>query len=141
MLRHVWCEVDLEAARHNTRALADLAAPAQLLAVVKADGYGHGAVPMARAALDAGAAWLGVALVEEGAALRAAGIDAPILVLSEPPPPLATAVVTHGLTPVVYRSNGIEALAKAVADFGGQEPLSVHLKVDTGMHRVGCPPE
>jgi len=141
MLRHVWCEIDLDAARHNTRTLADLAGPAEMLAVVKADGYGHGAVPMARAALDAGATWLGVALVEEGAALRAAGIVAPILVLSEPPPALATAVVTHGLTPVVYTTNGIEALAKAVADFGGQQPLPVHLKVDTGMHRVGCSPD
>jgi len=141
LFRPAWSEVDLGAIRANVATLAALAEPAGLLAVVKADGYGHGAVPMARAALDAGATWLGVALVEEGASLRAAGIDAPILVLSEPPPPLATAVVTHGLTPVVYTSNGIEALAKAVADFGGQHPLAVHLKVDTGMHRVGCSPD
>ena len=80
-----------------------------------ADGYGHGAVPVARAALDAGASWLGVALVEEGAELRAAGIDAPILVLSEPPPAAAPAVVGLGLTPVAYTPVGIEALAKAVA--------------------------
>jgi alanine racemase len=136
--RPVWAEVDLDAVRTNVRTLAELAAPAALMAVVKADGYGHGAVPVARAALDAGAAWLGVALVEEGAELRAAGIDAPILVLSEPPPAAAPAVVALGLTPVAYTPVGIEALAKAVAHADGDAPLSVHLKVDTGMHRVGC---
>jgi alanine racemase len=135
--RPVWAEIDLDAVRANIRALAGAASPAALMAVVKADGYGHGAVPVARAALDAGAQWLGVALVEEGAELRAAGIDAPVLVLSEPPPPAAAAVVALGLTPVAYTPPGIDALAKAVAD-SGAEPLPVHLKVDTGMHRVGC---
>jgi alanine racemase len=137
-LRPVWAEIDLEAVRANTRALVELAAPAVVLAVVKADGYGHGAVPVARAALDAGASWLGVALVEEGIALRAAGIEAPILLLSEPPPAAAAAVVEHALTPTVYTTSGIDALAKAVAEAGSDAPLPVHLKVDTGMHRVGC---
>ncbi|MDQ6854285.1 MAG: alanine racemase [Actinomycetota bacterium] len=136
--RPVWAEVDLDAVRANVRTLADFAAPAALMAVVKADGYGHGAVPVARAALDAGASWLGVALVEEGAELRAAGIDAPILVLSEPPPAAAPAVVGLGLTPVAYTPVGIEALAKAVAHADTADPLPVHLKIDTGMHRVGC---
>src|SRR6185295_6125929 len=90
---------------------------------------------------DAGAEWLGVALVEEGVALRELGIDAPIMVLSEADPAAAAAVVEHALTPVVYTPNGIEALAKAVADAGGDSPLPVHLKVDTGMHRVGCSPD
>jgi alanine racemase len=135
--RPVWAEIDLDAVRANVRTLAGIARPAALMAVVKADGYGHGAVPVARAALDAGAAWLGVALVEEGAELRAAGIDAPVLVLSEPPAAAAPAVVALGLTPVVYTAAGIEALAKAVAD-SGADPLAVHLKVDTGMNRVGC---
>jgi alanine racemase len=135
--RPVWAEIDLDAVRTNVRTLAGVASPAALMAVVKADGYGHGAVPVARAALDAGAQWLGVALVEEGAELRAAGIDAPVLVLSEPPPPAAPAVVALGLTPVAYTRPGIDALAKAVADTGA-DPLAVHLKVDTGMHRVGC---
>jgi alanine racemase len=139
--RPAWSEVDLGAVRANARVLAETAAPAALLAVVKADGYGCGAVPVARAALDAGATWLGVALVEEGAELRAAGIDAPILVLSEPPPEAAGAVVSAALTPVVYTELGIEALAKAVAELSPDAALPVHLKVDTGMHRVGCPPE
>ena len=137
-LRPVWGEVDLGAVRGNVRALRELARPAVLLAVVKADAYGHGAVPVARAALEAGAIWLGVALVEEGVALRAAGIDAPILVLSEPAPAAAGAVVAHRLTPVVYTPAGVEALATAVLDTDGGNALPVHLKVDTGMHRVGC---
>jgi alanine racemase len=136
--RPVWAEVDLAAVRANVHALRECAAPAQVLAVVKADGYGHGAVPIARAALEAGAVGLGVALVEEGIELRDAGIDAPILVLSEPIPEAAAGVVHYGLTPVVYTLAGIDALAKAVADRGAHDRLGVHLKVDTGMHRVGC---
>ncbi len=138
--RAAWVEIDLGAVRDNVAALARYAAPAQVLAVVKADGYGHGAAPIARAALEAGATWLGVALVEEGVALRDEGIDAPILVLSEPAPEAAHAVVVHSLTPVVYTEGGIDALAKAVADLGRDDPLPVHLKVDTGMHRVGATP-
>ncbi len=107
------------------------------MAVVKADGYGHGAVPVARAAVDAGATALGVALVEEGVELRDAGLDVTVLLLSEPPPEAAAEVVARRLTPVVYTETGIDSLAKAVADQGA-EPLPVHLKVDTGMHRVGA---
>lgn len=137
-LRPVWVEVDLGAVRHNVAALARSAAPAALMAVVKADAYGHGAVPVARAAVDAGAAWLGVALVEEGVELRSGGLEVPVMVLSEPPPGAAPVVVDRGLTPVVYTRAGIEALAAAAAARG--ERLGVHLKVDTGMRRVGCAP-
>jgi alanine racemase len=137
--RPAWVEVDLAALRHNVRVLRELAAPAGVMAVVKADAYGHGAVPVARAAVEAGAAWLGVALVEEGLELRDAGVDAPIMVLSEPPLDAAAAVIANRLTPVVYTQAGIEALAKASSAFGAHGRLSVHLKVDTGMHRVGCP--
>src|SRR5947208_13466874 len=87
--RPVWADIDLDAVRGNVRTLAGVASPAALLAVVKANGYGHGAVPVARAALDAGATWLGVARVEEGVQLRDAGIDAPIMLLSEPAPRVA----------------------------------------------------
>ncbi len=140
-VRAVWSEIDLDAIRANVARLRAFAGPAAFLAVVKANGYGHGAVPVARAALDAGATWLGVARVQEGIELRAAGIDAPILLLSEPSPRVADAVVAHELTPVVYTEPGIDALAKAVADAGRVTPLAVHLKVDTGMHRVGCTTE
>jgi alanine racemase len=137
--RPAWADIDLGAIRHNAGLLAARAAPAALMAVVKADGYGHGAVPAARAALEGGATWLGVALVEEGLELREAGIEAPILVLAEAPAEAAEAVVAGRLTPVVYSGPWIEALAKAAAD--DVEPLPVHLKVDTGMHRVGCTPQ
>jgi alanine racemase len=136
--RPVWAEVDLDAIRANVRALRAFVAPSAVLAVVKADGYGHGAVAVGRAAVEAGASGLGVALVEEGVQLREAGIDAPVLVLSEPVPGAAQCVVEHRLTPVVYTTAGIEALAKAVVATGRDEPLGVHLKVDTGMHRVGA---
>src|SRR2546430_203514 len=137
--RPVWAEVDLEAVRANVRALRALVAPAAVCAVVKADGYGHGAVAVGGAALEAGAGCLAVALVEEGVQLREAGIDAPVLVLSEPVPAAAETVIAHRLTPVVYTATGIDALAKAVS-VQGCDSIDVHLKVDTGMHRVGCDP-
>ena len=138
--RPTWVEIDLDAIGHNVEVLGKLVAPAALMAVVKADAYGHGAVPVALAALRAGAAALGVALVEEGVELRDAGVEVPILVLSEPATEAAPEVVARRLTPVVYTEVGIDALAKSVADQGA-DPLGVHLKVDTGMHRVGAPPE
>ena len=135
--RPTWVEIDLAAVRHNVTVMAGLVRPAEVMAIVKADAYGHGAVPVAEAALEAGARALGVALVEEGVRLRDAGIEAPILVLSEPAPDAASEVVGRALTPVVYTETGIDALAKAVTD-SGNAPFGVHLKVDTGMHRVGA---
>jgi alanine racemase len=126
--------VDLDAIRHNVRTLHP--AGSELMAIVKADGYGHGAVPVARAAAEAGATWLGVALVEEGLELRLAGVEVPILVLSELPRGSEPVALAHRLTPVVYTPEGVEAVAAAAPGVG------VHVKVDTGMHRVGVwPPE
>ena len=130
-------EVDLDAIRHNVRALKP--AGAELMAVVKANGYGHGDVPVARAALEAGATWLGVALVEEGLRLREAGIEAPTLVLSEFPPGSEKDALAGGLTPSLYTDAGRAALAEATASVG--RPVGVHVKVDTGMRRVGHGPE
>jgi alanine racemase len=126
-------EVDLAAIRQNVRALAEVMAPAKVCAVVKADGYGHGDVPVAEAAVEAGATWLAVALAEEGVRLREAGIEAPILLLSEPPSSDATEVIRWNLTPTVYRPDFVESLRVAGAD-------RVQIKVDTGMHRVGVAP-
>jgi alanine racemase len=138
-LRPAWVEVDLDAIRTNARRLAKLSAPAALCAVVKAGGYGHGAVPVARATLEGGATHLAVALVEEGRELRLAGIGAPVLVLSEPAPAAMPEVVASGLTPTVYTWAGLEALTVAVSAAGaGRDRLAVHVKVDTGMHRVGA---
>jgi alanine racemase len=103
---------------------------------VKADAYGHGAVPVARAAIEGGAAWLAVALVEEGVELRQAGIDVPVLVLSEPTPDAMGVVVDRGLTPTLYTPAGVVAAADAAT--GARKVLDVHVKVDTGMHRVGA---
>jgi alanine racemase len=129
--RWAWAEVDLGAIAHNVAALRSVAAPAALWAVVKADAYGHGALPAARTALEAGAEALCVALVDEGRALRAAGIDAPILVLSEQPPEQAAVAVAAGLQLTVSSPAGVRAARGA----------AMHLKVDTGMHRAGCAPE
>jgi alanine racemase len=137
--RPAWAEVDLGAVRANAALLAGLVAPAGLCAVVKAAGYGHGSVPVARAAIEGGASWLAVALVAEGAVLRRHGLDTPILLLSEPPVEAMEEVVALGLTPTVYTQEGVEAAAKAVAgSTAGGGPLPVHVKVDTGMHRVGA---
>jgi len=136
----VWAEVDLAAIGHNVRVLGRRAGSAQVCAVVKAGGYGHGAVETARAAVDGGASWLAVALVEEGAELRDAGVEAPVLLLSEPPVEAMADVVGLRLTPTVYTPEGVAAAAAAVAAAGGATPLAVHVKVDTGMHRVGASP-
>jgi alanine racemase len=134
-MRPTWCDIDLDAVRHNVGVLDALAGEAALCAVVKADGYRHGAVPVARAAVEAGASWLAVALVEEAAELRAAGLDAPILVLSEPQAGDMPGVAElGGVRPTVYSEAGIDAFAAAAPG------ASVHLKVDTGMHRVGAAP-
>ncbi|MBO0731473.1 MAG: alanine racemase [Acidimicrobiaceae bacterium] len=134
-LRPAWAEVDLDAIRHNASLLAGWVAPSQLCAVVKARAYGHGAPQVARAALEGGATWLAVALVEEGIELRENGIDAPVLLLSEPPAEAMTAAVAANLTPTLYTHSGVLAAAAAA-----RGPLTVHLKVDTGMHRVGAAP-
>jgi alanine racemase len=125
--------VDLDAIRHNVRTLKPDGA--ELMAVVKANGYGHGDVPVALAALDAGATWLGVALVEEGLALRLAGVEAPILVLSEVPDGSEAVALAHRLTPTLYTAEGLRRLAAAA-----RGRVGVHIKVDTGMHRVGVWP-
>jgi alanine racemase len=106
--------------------------------VVKADGYGHGAVPAARAALAAGAEGLCVALVEEAEALRRAGIEAPVLVLAEPPSHHYADIVATGARAVVYTAAAIDGIAAAARAASATVP--VHLKLDTGMHRVGAPP-
>ncbi|HET9547402.1 MAG TPA: alanine racemase [Desertimonas sp.] len=138
--RWAWAEVDLDAITHNVGQLRIAAEPAEVWAVVKADGYGHGSVEVSRAALTAGAVGLCVALVSEGVVLRRAGIDAPILVLSEQPPESLAELVAHDLIATISTADGIDRLAAAVVN-SGAAAHRVHLKVDTGMHRVGARPE
>ncbi len=133
-----WAEIDLAALRANAEALAARLAPdAALMAVVKADAYGHGLLPAAREAIHGGARWLGVASVAEGQALRRDGIAAPIALLCAPPPADAPAIVAHELTPML----GDCELASALAAACGRRQVEVHLEIDTGMGRAGVLPE
>lgn len=134
--RWAWVDVDLDAIRHNVGHVRSVVAPSALWAVVKADGYGHGAVEVARAVLEAGAQGLCVALVQEGVELREAGIDAPILVLSEQPVDAVDDIVRYRLMATVYTVAFIDALA-AAARARRVDGVPVHLKIDTGMQRVG----
>lgn len=138
-MRPTWADIDLNAVAHNVRALRDHSAGASVCAVVKADGYGHGAVPVGRAAIEAGAEWLAVALVEEGRLLRDAGLRCPILLLSEPRPLEMVEVVAYDLTPTVYSGEGLAAAAAAANQRA--ITLDVQVKIDTGMGRVGIAPD
>jgi len=135
--------INLAALRHNVAVLAEQAGTAQLWAVVKANAYGHGAVQCAQAALAAGAHGLCVALTQEAVELRTAGIDAPIMVLSEQPVADAPILVAHRVVCVAYNEHYIAAIASAAlasAAATQAERTLVHLKIDTGMHRVGVAP-
>ena len=137
--RPAWAEIDLAAVAHNAAVLARVAAPAELCAVVKAHGYGHGGPAVARAAVAGGARRLAVALVDEGVELREHGVTAPVLLLSECGADAADTALAYGLTPTLYSTAGIQAFAAAARSAG--RPVAVHVKVDTGMHRVGAAPE
>lgn len=131
-----WAEIDVAALAHNARVLrAHTRTP--LMAVVKANGYGHGAWLTARAALHGGADWLGVARAHEALALRQAGVDAPILVMGRTRPENAPAVLAAGVDLVVFEAES--ARAYSVAAQANGHTAHLHLKVDTGMGRLGVP--
>ena len=137
--RPAWAEIDLAAVTHNARVLTRLVKPAFLCAVVKAHGYGHGGPAVARAALAGGAAGLAVALVDEGVELRQHDVYGPILLLSECGAEAVDTALAYGLTPTLYTHEGIAAFGRAARMLS--QRTSVHIKVDTGMHRVGAQPE
>jgi len=138
--RPTWVEVDLEAIAHNVQRIVETVGPKVIvLAVLKADGYGHGAIRVARTALNNGARYLGVASINEGAALRRAGITAPILVLGYTPAWQARELVLNSLSATVFNLDVARALSRAAADLNGQVPT--HVKVDTGMGRLGLLPD
>ncbi|MEY3298836.1 MAG: Alanine racemase [Cyanobacteriota bacterium] len=136
-----WVEIDLEALRHNVRQFKQhLGDQAQLMAVVKADAYGHGAVMVAQAALRAGASWLGVATVPEGIELRTAGIQAPILVMgavnsSEE----MQAIARWQLQPTLVTPKQALVFSETLSRLDAAGLVEVHLKLDTGMSRLGFP--
>jgi len=137
--RWAWAQIDLGALRHNVATLAAHIGPQQLWAVVKADAYGHGAIECARVALQSGAQGLCVALVSEGIALRQAGINSPILIMSEQPAEQHRDIISYGLIATLYNEATITEFARTASDL--EIMASVHVKVDSGMHRVGASPE
>ena len=137
--RWAWAQIDRGALRHNVATLAAHLAPQQLWAVVKADAYGHGAVECARVALQSGAHGLCVALVQEGIELRQAGINAPILIMSEQPEEQFRDIISYGLIATMYNESTIVRFARMASEL--EIMASVHVKVDSGMHRVGVQPD
>jgi alanine racemase len=135
-----WVEIDHHALRHNLAVLRDVAGPGkQVIAVVKADAYGHGASEVSRTLLSAGVERLAVATLGEGLALRAAGVAAPILVLWGLGEPEVGPALASDLEPIVYDSAGVALIERAAAAAGRR--ASVQLKVDTGLGRQGANPE
>ena len=128
--------VNLANIAHNTRVLKEKMGGVRLLAVVKANAYGHGLIPVARTALENGASFLGVATPEEGRRLREAGVDAPILVLGNVSPAGARISVAEGLTQTVFDAPGVRLLADACRALNAR--VDVHVKIDTGMNRIGA---
>jgi len=136
----VWAEIDLDAIGHNVSAIKrHVGEQVTVMAVVKANAYGHGVLPVAQVALGSGATWLAVNRVSEGVTLRQAGIRAPILVMGYTPVAGASTVVAHNLTPTVISTSLAQALSQASNEMGKTTP--VHVKIDTGMGRFGLLPD
>lgn len=136
MLRPAWLEINLSALADNVHNLKSVLSPhQQIIAVVKANAYGHGAVPVSRVALAAGASRLAVAIVEEALELRADGCVAPLMCLGATPLEAAPLLVEHGIEAPLTDLEGARALSEA-GQAAGRTAL-VHLKIDTGMHRLG----
>lgn len=133
--RPAWAEIDLDAVAHNVDVLCARAAPARLYAIVKANAYGHGAIAVSRAALDAGASGVGVVCVDEAEELRLAGIDAPILLVGEAQASEAERVVELGLTPTVTSMQ----MALALSRFAAQRGMTqrIHVELESGLNRNG----
>jgi len=132
----VWAEVDLKAIAHNIRELRRITNPkARFMAVVKANAYGHGIIEVARQSLENGAEALGVANIEEGIQIRKAGIDAPVLIFGYTPPAYVKNLIEFALTQTVYSYETSEELSQGANAYG--KKIKVHIKVDTGMGRLG----
>jgi alanine racemase len=139
LLRPTWAEISLARLRRNFEYVRRVAGPRRLMAVAKADAYGHGAVTVAKTLAEAGADWFGVATVEEALELRAAGIEKPILLLgglymSDP-----AHLLQYRLTPTLSSTARLDTYSECARRFG--KAIEFHLKVDTGMGRLGLPPD
>ncbi len=132
----IWAEIDIGAIAHNIREVKRVTRPKiHMMAVVKANAYGHGAVPVSRVALENGADFLGVARIQEGIELRQAGIGAPILVFGYASPEETRNLVEFELKQTVYSVDMAKSLSEAASAMG--KTIDVHLKIDTGMGRLG----
>ncbi len=139
-LPNIWAEINLDAIAHNVRELRRITRPeARLMAVVKADGYGHGAEAVGRTALANGADMLAVARIDEGVQLRRAGLEAPILVMGPTFPPFADRIIDNDLIQGVTSLENARGLAERARQ--RNTVISVHLKVDSGMGRLGLVPD
>ena len=133
-------EINLKAFRHNLQTLRKYLDPKiQIMAVVKADGYGHGAVPCARTAVESGADYLGAGVIEEGVELRESGLNAPVLILASIFPDEAEDLVKHNLETILCSEPLARELSKEAVK--QNKTVSIHIKVDTGMNRLGISPE
>ena len=134
--RWSWVEIDLSAIRHNVGVARSLIKPStRLLAVVKSDAYGHGAVRVAKTALQSGANYLAVATIDEGIKLREGMVGAPIVLLSEPPATAAPLLLAYKIMPSIYTPEFAIAYAEKADEYGIRAPF--HLAVNTGMNRIG----
>ncbi|MHB1127403.1 MAG: alanine racemase [Bacillota bacterium] len=139
MTRPVWAEIDLGAIAHNIREIRRVTRrEAQVMAVVKANAYGHGALEVSRVVLESGADCLGVALLEEAQELRSGGISAPVLIMGYTPSEYAADTINCKAAQAVYTFEQAVALSRAAARLGRE--ATIHIKVDTGMGRIGFLP-
>ena len=136
-LHSTWATVDLSAIKNNIQYILTRS-KTQVMAIVKANAYGHGAVPVARAALEAGASWCGVARVNEAMELRQAGLDCPILILGYTPQAQYKQMIANQVSMTVWELQQIKKISAAASQINQQANL--HLKVDTGMSRLGIEP-
>jgi len=133
-----WVEVDTDQLSANAASIVALVRPAGFMAMVKSNGYGHGLVIAARAAVDGGATWLGVYTPQEAFALRSAGLEVPILVAGWSPPSTYAELIARRVDVSVFDAHAVRALAATAAAPGVR--TRVHVKVDTGLHRLGVLP-
>jgi len=143
--RPVWAEVSLGALAYNLEAIRKYVNPPQekrkmprkILSIVKGNGYGHGGPEVAKALEKAGSDWFGVTCADEGIAVRKNGVRRPILILTSFVPGEESRLVEHDLTAVIHRCEQLELLDRAAALRGGKKRVPFHLKIDTGMNRLG----
>jgi alanine racemase len=146
--RPVWAEVSLSALTYNLEAIRRYVnrpqekrkAPRKILSIVKGNAYGHGGPEVAKALEKAGSDWFGVTCTDEGIAVREAGVRKPILILTSFVPGEESRLVKHDLTAVIHRCEQLALLERAAARRGGKKRVPFHLKIDTGMNRLGIAP-